>query len=71
MSISDGLDPNFFRRKMEKTRSVGEEMDGKVFISHQTRHVSFVIIMIKVLFPNLYPDLACKKLSFAPRKGSK
>ena len=33
-----------FRRKMEKTRSVKEEMDGLVFIS-------FVIIMIKVLFP--------------------
>ena len=46
MSISNGLDPYTFRRKMEKTRSVKEEMDGKVFISRQSRHISFVIIMI-------------------------
>ena len=45
MSISNGLDPYTFRRKMEKTRSVKEEMDGKVFISRQSRHISFVIIM--------------------------
>ena len=31
MSISDGLDMYFFRRKMEKTRSMKEEMDGEVF----------------------------------------
>ena len=41
MSISDGLDPYFFRRKMEKTQSVREEMDGKVFVSRQSRHLSF------------------------------
>ena len=35
---------------MEKTRSVKEEMEGNVFISRQSRHISFVIIMIKVLF---------------------
>ena len=41
----------FFRRKMEKTRSVREEMDGEVFISRQSRH-AFPLInnMIKVLF---------------------
>ena len=39
-SISDGSDRTFFCRKVEKTRSVGEEMDGKVFISRQSRHVS-------------------------------
>ena len=33
MSISNGLDPYFFRRKMEKTRSVKEGMDERVFIS--------------------------------------
>ena len=38
MSISDGSDRTFFCRKMEKTRSVREEMDGKVFISRQSRH---------------------------------
>ena len=38
---------------MEKTRSVKEEMEGKLFISCQSGHISFVIIMIKVLFPTV------------------
>ena len=52
MSISDESDRTLFCRKMEKTRSVREEMDGKVFISRQSRH-PFPLInnMIKVLFP--------------------
>ena len=33
MSISDGLEPYFFRRQMGKTRSMKEEMGGEVFIS--------------------------------------
>ena len=40
MSSSDGLDPYFFCRKMEKTRSINEEMDGEVFISRQIRQPS-------------------------------
>ena len=52
MSISDGSDRTFFCRKMEKSRSEKEEMDGKVFISRQSRHPFFLInTMIKVLFP--------------------
>ena len=52
MSISDGSDRTFFCRKMEKTRSVREEMDGRVFMSRQNRHpVSLINNMIKVLFP--------------------
>ena len=51
MSISDGLCPYLFRRKTERTRFMKEEMDGRVFISRQSRHSSFVFIMIKVLFP--------------------
>ena len=39
MSISDGSDPYPFCRKMEKTQSVGEEMDGGV--SRQSRHLFF------------------------------
>ena len=31
MSFSDGSDPYFFRQKMEKTRSMKQEMDGEVF----------------------------------------
>ena len=51
MSISDGWDPYFFRRKMEKTRYVKEEMDGSVFISRKSWQHSFINIMIKVLLP--------------------
>ena len=51
MSISDELDPNVFCRKMEKTRSVMEEMEGGVFISHRSRHLYFLEKMIEVLFP--------------------
>ena len=52
MSISDETDRTFFCRKMGKTRSVREEMDGRVFISRQSRHL-FTLInnMIIVLFP--------------------
>ena len=39
MSISDLSDPYFFRRKIEKTRSLKEEMDGELFISRQSRHL--------------------------------
>ena len=50
MSISDGLKPYISGRKMEKTRSMRDEMDGNVFIFRQSRHFSSVKIMIKVLF---------------------
>ena len=43
MSISDGSDRTLFCRKMERTRSVREEMDGRVFISRQSRHLFFDI----------------------------
>ena len=45
------IGPYFFP-KMEKTRSVREEMDGRGFISRQSRHL-FPLInnMVKVLFP--------------------
>ena len=33
MSISDGLDPYFFRRKVEKTWSMKDQIDGEVFNS--------------------------------------
>ena len=69
MSISDGLNPYFFRRKMEKTRSMKEEIDGKVFISLQNRHFSLYSYYDYSIFPYLYLDLACKQLCFPPRKG--
>ena len=51
MSISDGFGPYIFRRTMEKTRPMREELDGKVFIAHQRRHIFIVVDMIKVRFP--------------------
>ena len=51
MSISDGLDPIFFQRKMERTRSMKEKMVREVFISRQSRHFSFMDNLNKVLFP--------------------
>ena len=50
MSISDALDPYFFREKMEKTHRMKEEMDGEACISRQRRHFSFIDNMIRVLF---------------------
>ena len=51
MSISNGLDPYFFRRKMERTRPMKTEMDGEAYISRQSWHSSFFDDMIKVFFP--------------------
>ena len=46
-----GLRPYFFRRKMEKTRPMREEMDGKVIISRHSRHFFIVNSTFKVLLP--------------------
>ena len=51
MSISHGLDPYFFRRKMEKTQSMKEQMEGELFLFRQSRNFCFIDEMIKVLFP--------------------
>ena len=41
MSICDGSDRTFSCRKMEKTRSVREEMDGRVFFPARVGIVFF------------------------------
>ena len=69
MSISDGLNPYSSRRKMEKTRSMKEEKDGEVFISHQNRHFSFIDKMIKVLFPICNLIWRVNNYIFRQRKG--
>ena len=70
MSISDGSDRTFACRNMGKTRSVREEMDGKVFISRQSRHpFSLINIMIKVLFPICTLIWHVNSYVFPPRKG--
>ena len=71
ISISDLSDPFICRRKMEKTRSVKEEMNGKVIISRKSRRIFFVFITIKVLFHSLYLYLARKQFCFPPRKRYK
>ena len=71
MSISNGSSPYLFYQKMEMTRPVRKKMEGKWFISRESRHLFFVDYIIKVLFPALYFDLACKQLLFPPGKGCK
>ena len=69
--IETDSNPYIFRRKMEKTRSVKEEMEGNVFISRHSWHIAFVIIMIEKLFPTLHLYLACKQLCFPLMKKFK
>ena len=52
MSISDGLGPSFFCRKMEKARPMMKEMDGKVvYFPPQSAFFNFEVMMSKVFFP--------------------
>ena len=53
---------------MGKTRFMKDGMDGKMFVSRQSRQFLFEDIMIKSAFLYLYLELACKKLSYPPRK---
>ena len=69
VSISDGLGPSIFCRKMENAQPTREEMDWKLFISSQSRHCHIDSVIYKSTFPYLYLDLACKKLCFPPGKG--
>ena len=68
--ISNWLRPYAFRRMLEKMGSMRKEMDGGVFMSRQSRHFSFVTNMVKLLFPTLHLDLACKQVIFPPSKGT-
>ena len=49
--------PVNFPSKDGKDAVCKEEMEGNLFISRQSRHISFVINMIKVLFPYFVPLL--------------
>ena len=69
MSISDGLDPYFFRRNMEKTRSMKEEKDGEVFISRQSWHFSHIDNIFKVLFAIC--TLNWRVINFVSRQGKR
>ena len=56
----------FFHRMMEKTLSMKEEMDWKVFISRQSRHFSFLYNLIKVVF--LFCTLNWRVNNYASRQ---
>ena len=71
MSIFDGLHPYFFRRMMEKTQSMKEEMDGEVYIPCQSRHFAFVDDMIKVIFPICTLNWRVNSYASRQRKGIK
>ena len=52
MSISDGLGPSIFCRKMEKARPMIKEMDGKVvYFPPESAFFNFDVLNLKVFFP--------------------
>ena len=52
MSISDGLGPSIFCRKMEKMRPMMEEMDGKVvYFPPESAFPNLMLYLYTVLFP--------------------
>ena len=52
MSISDGLEPSFFCRKMEKARPMREEMDGKVaYFPPESALLPLMLYLSTVFFP--------------------
>ena len=51
MPSSDELGPYIFRQKMEKTRSVNWELNGKVFISRQSWWFFLSSHIIRTIFP--------------------
>ena len=52
MSISDGLGPSIFCRKMENARPMREEMDGKVvYFSPESALLPLMLYFSTVLFP--------------------
>ena len=53
---------------MEKTRPMREKMDGSVF-SRQSRHVSFIVNMIKLLFPIFILTFRVNKYVCRQKKG--
>ena len=52
MSISDGLGPSIFCRKMEKARPMMKEMDGKVvYFPSELAFFNFDVLNLKIFFP--------------------
>ena len=70
MSISDGLGPSIFCRKMEKARPMREEIDRKVVCLPPESSFWLRCSNFYSTFPYLYLDLACEQLCFAPEIGT-
>ena len=52
MSISDGLGPSIFCRKMEKARPMKEQMDGRVvYFPRESALLPLMLYLSTVLFP--------------------
>ena len=52
MSVSDGLGPSIFCRKMEEARPMREEMDGKVvYFPPESALLPLMLRFLRVLFP--------------------
>ena len=49
MSISDGICP-YILSKDGKNAAYGRKINGKVFISRQSRHFLFIVIVINIFF---------------------
>ena len=64
LSISDGSGASIFRRKMERTRPVREEGDGKVFISRQSRHSNLWCCLLWEYFSLFVPWLGVQTIMF-------
>ena len=71
MSISDGLGPSIFYRKMEKglPSHMRGEVDEKLFISRHSRHSNFDAVVMLVLFP-ISTLTWCVKSMFCQEKCS-
>ena len=52
MSISEGLGPSIFCRKMEEARPMMEEMDGRVvYFPPESAFFNFDVLYSEVFFP--------------------
>ena len=68
MSTSDGLGPYFFRRKVEKTQPMKDQMYGEVFLSRQRQHFFFIVNMTELTFAICTLTLRVKNYVFAKEK---
>ena len=59
--FSGELGPSIFRRNMEGTQVIKEELVGKVFFSSLSRHFHFDAPQFSVAFHTFYLDIECEQ----------